>query len=123
MLQEIWRPIAGYDGKYEVSNFGAVKTLSKMGGRSRLKTPPDRKGYPQVGLYGPGGKTDRKTHRVHNLVAAAFIGPRPEGQQVRHLDGDAGKPWAFNLAYGTAQQNFDDAVRHARQPYDRKGSS
>lgn len=120
MLQEQWLPVIGYEGRYEVSNFGQVKSLSKMGGRKVLRTPPDRAGYPQVGLYGPGGKRDRKTLRVHNLVITTFMGPCPEGHWVRHLDGNPGKPWSFNLAYGTPQDNYDDAVRHGTQPYDRK---
>lgn len=116
MLQEQWRPVVGYEGRYEVSNFGQVKSLSKMGGRKMLRTAPGRKGYPECSLYGAGGKQSRKTHRVHNLVAAAFLGPRPAGRHVRHLDGDSAKPWSFNLAYGTPQENLDDMLRHGTHP-------
>jgi hypothetical protein len=58
------------------------------------------------------GGCPRKLHRIHRLVAAAFIGPCPKGQQVRHLDG---KPWnnvMGNLAYGTPTQNRLDMRLH-----------
>lgn len=122
MLQETWRAIVGYENRYEVSSFGQVKSLSIMGGRKMLKAPPDAKGYPQVGLYGPGGKRDRKICRVHSLVAEAFLGPRPVGDQVRHLDGDPGKPWVFNLAYGTPRENMNDMLRHGTHPSQQKRS-
>jgi len=122
MLQEVWRPVVSYEGRYEISNFGQVKSLSRMGGKKILRGSAGRRGYPEVSLYGPEGKTSRKTIRVHNLVAAAFIGPRPRGHQVRHLDGNSSKCWSFNLAYGTAKDNMDDAIRLGRQPYQRRSA-
>lgn len=49
---------------------------------------------------------------VHTLVAETFIGPRPEGQQVRHLDGVRWNNNAWNLEYGTAVQNASDRNYH-----------
>ena len=53
-----------------------------------------------------------QTVYVHHAVAAAFLGPRPAGAQVRHLDGDASNNASTNLAYGTAQENAQDKHRH-----------
>jgi hypothetical protein len=51
---------------------------------------------------------------VHTLVALAFIGPRPPGKQVRHLDGDCTNNYWKNLKYGTPQKNMDDRTKHGR---------
>lgn len=61
--------------------------------------------YPRVQAAG-------KLRYVHALVASAFIGPRPDGQEVRHLDGDRLNPNVANLAYGTRSQNRIDCVQH-----------
>jgi len=52
----------------------------------------------------------------HRLVALAFLGPRPEGAVVRHLDGDPLRPHAENLAYGTKSENLVDQVAHGTHP-------
>lgn len=49
---------------------------------------------------------------LHLLVAAAFIGPRPPGKIVRHLDGNRKNPRWGNLAYGTYAENTQDAIAH-----------
>jgi hypothetical protein len=58
----------------------------------------------------------QKTFRVHQLVAAAFIGLCPEGQEVRHLDGTRDNNASSNLAYGDRSANMMDAVRHGTHP-------
>lgn len=59
-------------------------------------------------------KGQTKTSPVHTWVALTFLGPRPEGQEVRHLDGDPGNNTLGNLAYGTPSENRYDTVRHGR---------
>lgn len=49
---------------------------------------------------------------VHQLVALAFHGPRPDGQVVRHLDGNSRNNSASNIAYGTHLENYQDSIRH-----------
>jgi len=51
---------------------------------------------------------------IHRLVAAAFHGPRPDGQHIRHLDGNHLNNEASNLTYGTPSQNILDQVAHGR---------
>jgi hypothetical protein len=108
--EERWLPIPGYEDNYQVSDLGRV--LSRPRPRTRgglLKTPPDRDGYPQVGLQRDG---HQKVYRVHVLVALAFLGPRPDDMEVRHLDGNSGRPMLTNLAYGTRSENRRDQLMH-----------
>lgn len=122
-LPEEWRDVPGYVGRYEVSNLGGVRTIARKirigaGHRyvpviniyqakvSRGSTP-----YMQVTLWvGHRGKT----FKTHALVLAAFIGPKPEGMQCRHLDGDSLRNHADNLEWGTVQQNIADRTMHGR---------
>ena len=66
-------------------------------------------GYPTVRLSHDGRSVGVNVHR---LVANAFLGPRPDGLETRHLDGNQMNCRANNLAYGTHQENGEDKVRH-----------
>lgn len=70
-------------------------------------------GYPGVSLCRHG---EIRSITVHSAVASAFIGQRPEGHVVRHLDGNPQNCKLSNLAYGTYSQNEDDKERHGRRP-------
>lgn len=103
---ETWLPIPGYEGKYEVSDSGRVR--NRRGYVLKPGNSGGRFGYPMVIL------SPRKKRYVHELVALAFIGPRPEGQVIRHLDGDRFNNVPPNLTYGTSSQNNYDTVEHGR---------
>lgn len=115
-MTEQWRPVEGYEGRYEVSDLGRVRSWVRWlrepdATLPRLLTPGlNAAGYPLVVLYkdGPSSRT------VHSLVALAFLGARPEGMEVRHLNGDSTDARAINLAYGTSSENNQDIVRHGR---------
>lgn len=92
---------------YRVTAEGQVWS-TKRGGRW-LRPSTDRRGYRRVTLSADGKVT---TRTVHSLVAEAFIGPRPDGLEIRHLDGDPSNNAASNLAYGTHAENMQDKVRH-----------
>ena len=92
--EEIWRDIKGYEGRYQVSNMGRVKSLERTfidkTGRKQLKKElilrlcPDSYGYLQVTLYDDSGK--RKNIFVHRLVCEAFY-ENPENKPcVNHID-------------------------------------
>ena len=103
-MSEQWRPVVGWEGLYEVSSEGRVRSF-RRGANGRILRPGIAShGYPTVAL-GRGN-----TQSVHVLVAAAFIGPCPEGQEVRHRDGKRSNPKAENLHYGTRGQNIADAI-------------
>ena len=111
---ETWKPVPGYEGLYEVSSHGRVKSLPRTttrGGIMKLQHGNAR-GYHSVGLY----KCDVRTpHYVHHLVLLAFVGPRPDGLEVRHLDGNDLNNTLSNLVYGTSAENKADTKRHGRQ--------
>ena len=124
-METIWKPVLSYEGLYEVSNTGRVrsctKTISSYGGRRyikpgrELKLIPDKDGYGRVNLSKNG--TAKRKH-VHVLVLEAFGGPRPGGCVCRHLDGNPKNNNAENLAWGTPSENhrdcYDYGGRHGR---------
>ena len=125
---ETWRPIPGFEG-YEVSDLGRVRSFRRHGGRGRglvnapriKKTHPGAAGYLSVTLQRPDGNRCSKYH-VHALVAAAFLGPRPDGMQVAHADGDRLNARLDNLRYATASENAEDKRRHGTDtPGERNG--
>jgi hypothetical protein len=117
-MQEVWLPVVGWEGSYEVSDLGRVKGLDRFVAHSRwgrqrvrgriLKLTLNGDGYRVVALYknklGP-------VRPVHQLVAEAFIGPCPEGLQVLHGSKDRADNRACNLSYGTAKDNAADRFR------------
>lgn len=122
---EAWRPVVGYEGSYEVSNLGRVRSLDRVAwtkackrrcgffrtlkGRILELHPDGKAGYLRVSL-GKG------THRsVHALVAEAFVSARPKGAQIRHLNCDLTDNRAVNLAYGNASDNAHDVARNDRR--------
>lgn len=95
--------------RYSVSDTGEV-----YGVRGNLLKPYQNKqtGYLMVGVHYGGGGTKPKLRTVHSLVLEAFAGPRPEGQEVRHLNGVRTDNRLENLAYGTSSENKADLVAH-----------
>lgn len=117
MKLEQWRAAPGHPG-YEVSDEGRVRSIDRThmtcGGvvrhvRGRVLSPGITKGYRHVTLWADNRQSVRK---VHQLVLEAFVGPRPSGLIVRHLNGDPGDNRLANLRYGTSSENEWDSVRH-----------
>jgi hypothetical protein len=105
--QEEWRPIPGFP-EYQASSHGLIASV-KRGERQILAGGKTDTGYRNVLLYSGGERIGR---RVHTLIALTFHGPRPEGLEIRHLDGDQLNNAAANLAYGTREENLEDKRRH-----------
>jgi len=105
-LAEAWLSVVGYEGLYSVSSLGRVYSYYLKDLR-RLKL--NKNGRIQVTLSANG---KARTWNVHKLVADAFLGPCPPGQEVRHKDGDETNNVATNLEYGTRGDNQRDSVRH-----------
>ena len=121
---EIWKDIPGYEGYYQASDRGRIKSLArtvvvprtKWGQQGKRKVneavmalQTDQRNRVFVALR-KDGLTKRFT--VASLVAAAFIGPRPEGLLVLHGDGDSTNNRASNLRYGDHCDNIEDARKH-----------
>lgn len=108
--EEEWLPVCGYEGLYLVSSLGKIHSLSGYNRRGGLmKTPINRNGYPEVNLTKAGRQ---KVFMVHILLAEAFLGRRPEGLVLRHLNGESTDCRLGNLAYGTGAENMRDCVEH-----------
>lgn len=118
---EEWKDIEGYEGLYQVSNLGNVKSLEKTrignGGsivpvKERiLKASKDSKGYLQVKLF----KDEKpKTYKVHRLVASAFL-PNPDNlPQVNHKDENPSNNRVDNLEWCSAKYNSNYGTRNER---------
>ena len=112
MDREEWRPVVGFEG-YEVSNLGSVRSwrTRRASDRGRVLVGKfDRDGYHEVCLsQGARGEFWRK---VHHLVLEAFVGPRPDGFEACHANGNASDNSAWNLRWDTCEANHLDKVRH-----------
>ena len=105
-MEEIWRDIKGYEGKYMVSNLGRVKSLNynKTGKEKILKGVDNGRGYLILNLY-RGGKG--KTCRINRLVAQAFIENPQNLPEVNHKDEDRTNNRVDNLEWCTTQYNVE----------------
>lgn len=101
----VWRTFVFEDREYEVGDDGSVRRDGRP-----IKLTLGSTGYLYANLRSKAGA--RKCATAHSMVAHCFIGPRPSGLQVRHLDGDPHNNRAANLAYGTARENSADAKMH-----------
>jgi hypothetical protein len=117
----IWKPVPGYEGTYEVSDGGDIRSLDRMvschSGRrlvrgQLIKSRPSLKGgYRLVTLSSASHST---TRTVHSIVMEAFVGPRPLGFQVAHEDDNGCNNALNNLSYKTCLDNHLDKVKHGR---------
>jgi hypothetical protein len=101
---EQWRDVIGYDGLYRVSDQGRVFSTGQghHNKKDGILKPDCTSAYPRIKLQRNGVKV-RKF--IHVLVAEAFIGPCPEGEEVNHKDGNKMNPNFDNLEYGTRSYN------------------
>ena len=107
--QEVWKDVIGWEGLYQVSDMGRVKRIDSISGPKTEKYLRDKKprGYALVTLK-QGGTIKSKS--IHSLVADAFIGPRPAGYEINHINGVKDDNRLSNLEYVTPKDN----IAHAR---------
>lgn len=110
---EIWIDIKGYEGLYQVSNFGNVRSLNyHRTGHTRVLSPVENGlGYLKVCLCKNG---KGKTFRIHRLVAEAFLPNWCEGQQVNHIDEDKTNNHVNNLEWCDIKYNINHGTRNER---------
>lgn len=107
---ERWKSIKGYEGLYEVSDWGRVRSLNY--GKVKVLSPIDNgKGYLRVMLCKDGKK---KQFLVHRLVWVSFRGTIPKGMQINHLNEDKSDNRLSNLEMVTAKQNVNHGTRNER---------
>ena len=100
-MTEQWKPVFGFEGLYEVSDHGNVKSRFKQ-----LKPSLKKQcGHMRVNICGKG-------FYIHRLAMAAFIGPCPDGMEVCHNDGNPANNKLSNLRYGTRKENVADQIKH-----------
>lgn len=123
-MKEVWKPVIGYEKSYEVSSFGRVRSLPRNGTKKEkhiLALNYKKNGYVNILLSQNGQK---KTHRVHRLVASAFIHNPENKPQINHKNGNRSDNRVKNLEWVTSKENirhkFDvlgyKVVRHGMKP-------
>lgn len=101
---EIWIDIKGYEGLYQVSNFGRVRSLNyrHTGNKKLLSLCNDKDGYLYVTLSKKG---ERKNHKIHRLVASVFIPNWFNDFEVNHIDEDKRNNNVENLEWCDRKYN------------------
>lgn len=115
---ENWKPVAGFETEYEVSDLGRVRSIGRSvrnGANSMRKLPPQiiapyfrKEGYATVKLAKHRAKL---SCYIHRLVAEAFIGKGANGTEVCHRNGNKADNRAGNLYWGTRVENMADRTR------------
>ena len=99
---ELWKPVVGHELRYEVSNLGRVWSHKT---HKVLSPGMTSSGYLSVQIYDGSRPKKPKSFSVHDLVAAAFIGPKPAGLTVDHADCIKTNNAAENLEYVSIEEN------------------
>lgn len=112
-MEEIFKEIEGYEGLYQVSNYGRVKSLNynRTGKEKILKSYSNTDGYLSVDLRKEG---KRKSCKVHRLVAQAFIENPNNYEEVNHIDEDKTNNYITNLEWCTHFYNMNYGTRTDR---------
>ncbi len=131
-MTEIWKPITGYEGLYEISNLGRVKSVARQcdafGPRIKngkrlvreriIKPSKNPKGYLVANLHKDGVS---RNHTIARLVASAFI-PNPYNKpQIDHIDNDKTNNHTDNLRWVTARENLNNPISLERRKQNAKG--
>lgn len=113
MEKEIWKPVSGYEGLYEVSNYGNVKSVNfnRTGKENLLKQHILKDGYVQVEFR---KDRKRKCFKIHRLVWTAFNGQIPEDMQVNHINEDKTDNRLSNLNLMSLVENCNWGTRNER---------
>lgn len=108
--EEAWKDVPGYEGYYQVSSYGTVRSLSRRQwnghkywyNKEKVLRPGRKKRYDHLQLS-KGNKV--KTFQVHQLVASTFMGPQPVNMDVCHLDNNPKNNKLSNLKYVSRKEN------------------
>jgi len=129
VTREQWLPIVGFEGYYEVSDWGRVRTVPRMMARRNgtTYTVPKRIRSQKVDSTGRWRITLRlrtagieRTFLVHRLVIEAFVEPQPSNMECCHYDGNPANNHLTNLRWDTRSENRLDSVRHGTHQWANK---
>lgn len=115
----MWKPVIGFEGYYEVSDDGLVRSIDRITCQGhhlvgRIRKPAHGKyGHALIGLAKDGVVTQNS---VHVLVLAAFVGQCPNGMECCHYDGNPRNNKLENLRWDTRIANNKDRIRHGTAP-------
>lgn len=117
--KEVWKDIEGYEGLYQISNLGRVKSLPKIRGRTlveeRILSPVlGNRGYKMIMLYKNNGN---KRFSIHRLIAKAFIPNISNKPYINHKDGNKLNNSIENLEWCTCRENIIHALNMGLMNY------
>lgn len=120
--KQIWKDISGYEGKYQVSNTGKIRSLNYLhtGKTKVLKSNTNKDGYRTITLK---NNHKCKTYFIHRLVAQAFITNPLNLPQVNHKDEDKTNNTVWNLEWCTPEYNSNYGTRNERISNSLKGKN
>ena len=120
MIKEVWKDIPEYEGLYQISNYGRVKSLNyrTLGKEEILKQSVDSLGYCRVGLH---NNREVKTFMVHRLVAKCFLEPIEGKDIVNHKDQNPSNNRVENLEFCTQQYNVTYNDAHIQRGINNRG--
>lgn len=114
---EIWKAVSGFEGMYEVSSCGRIKSLSRLDSKNRklkekILKPFNNNGYLQINLGG-------KTFLIHQIVAIEFLNHKPNssGLVVNHLDFNRSNNNYLNLEIVSVRQNVHHSLKKGSSKY------
>lgn len=112
MTLEVWLPVVGFEGRYDVSNLGRLRSYVANDSAAPVILKPSRRsgGYYRYTLA--VGDGSRAQICAHHLVLVAFVGPCPQGMECRHLNGHRHDNVLTNLCWGTKLENAADKRLH-----------
>lgn len=107
-MEEIWKDVVGYEGRYIVSNLGRVVSLVCKGKSLKVLNPLLRSdGYSQIWL---SNTNNQRCYSLHRIVAQSFLGMRDHMYQVNHIDGNKLNNCIVNLEWVTPKDNTKHAI-------------
>lgn len=115
LIEELWKTVLGYEGIYSVSSLGRLRRETT---NTNVKAGTITKGcqgkhYSKISIRKNG---IRKQENIHEVIAEAFLGKRPKGMYVNHIDGNKKNNCANNLEYVTPKENIRQSVVAGTHP-------
>lgn len=119
-MEEIWKDIPGWEGKYQASTSGRVKSLFYHNtNEEHIMCPSDNGGgYLSLSLY---RNNKQHSYYVHRIVWETFNGPIPNGFEINHINEDTHDNRLFSLSLLTPKENANYGTRNERSANNRRG--